>query len=159
YNALQCFGGHGYIGEHGMEQLARDARITTLYEGTTGIQAMDLIGRKTASSKGAGLKLFLAEVEAFCAAHADDAELSGDIAILRDKCNEWAGLTSGVLQAAAGNPDELGAAAWDYLFYSGYVVLAYWWLRARAAAGGASMPAAFKDAKRETARFYFDRIL
>ena len=159
YNALQCFGGHGYIAEHGMEQLARDARITTLYEGTTGIQAMDLVGRKTASSRGAGLKLFVAEVEAFCAANAGDAELAADIATLRAKCQEWAGLTTGMLQAAAANPDELGAAAFDYLFYSGYVVLAYWWLRARVAADRSSMPAAFKDAKRETARFYFDRIL
>src|SRR5690606_32959216 len=159
YNALQCFGGHGYIAEHGMEQLARDARITTLYEGTTGIQAMDLVGRKTASSRGAGLKLFVAEVEAFCAANEGDAELAADIATLRAKCEEWAALTTGMLQAAAANPDELGAAAWDYLFYSGYVVLAYWWLRARVAADRSSLPAAFKEGKRETARFYFDRIL
>ncbi|MGY0611949.1 acyl-CoA dehydrogenase C-terminal domain-containing protein [Luteimonas sp. A501] len=159
YNALQCFGGHGYIAEHGMEQLARDARITTLYEGTTGIQAMDLIGRKTASSGGAGLKLFLAEVEAFCAANDGDGELADDIATLRARCAEWGELTTGVLGRAAGNPDELGAAAWDYLFYSGYVVLAYWWLRAAVAARGSSRPAAFKEAKRETARFYFARIL
>ena len=159
YNALQCFGGHGYIAEHGMEQLVRDARITTLYEGTTGIQALDLVGRKTASSRGAGLKLFLAEVEAFCAAQDGDAELAADIATLRAKCGEWTALTTGMLQSAADNPDELGAASWDYLFYSGYVVLAYWWLRARAAARDSSMPAAFKDAKRETARFYFARIL
>ena len=159
YNALQCFGGHGYIAEHGMEQLARDARITTLYEGTTGIQAMDLVGRKTASSRGAGLKLFLAEVEALCAAHEGDAEFADDIAALRAKCAEWGELTKGMLQAAAGNPDELGAAAWDYLFYSGYVVLAYWWLRAAITARGSSRPAAFKAAKRETARFYFARVL
>ncbi|MEN1940991.1 acyl-CoA dehydrogenase C-terminal domain-containing protein [Luteimonas sp. MJ246] len=159
YNALQCFGGHGYIAEHGMEQLARDARITTLYEGTTGIQAMDLIGRKTASSRGAGLKLFLAEVEAFCAANAGDDGLADDIATLRARCAEWSELTTGVLGRAAGNPDELGAAAWDYLFYSGYVVLGYWWLRAAVAARGSSRPAAFKEAKRETARFYFARIL
>ncbi|MGY1459193.1 acyl-CoA dehydrogenase C-terminal domain-containing protein [Luteimonas sp. A534] len=159
YNALQCFGGHGYIAEHGMEQLARDARITTLYEGTTGIQAMDLIGRKTAFSRGAGLKLFLAEVEAFCAAHADDAELAADVATLRAKCVEWGALTTEVLQASAANPDELGAAAHDYLFYSGYVVLGYWWLRASVAARASSRPAAFKDAKRETSRFYFARIL
>jgi hypothetical protein len=159
YNALQCFGGHGYIAEHGMEQLARDARITTLYEGTTGIQALDLAGRKTASSRGAGLKLFLADVEAFCTAHAGDADLAGDIATLRNKCAEWTALTSGMLQAAAANPDEIGAASWDYLFYSGYVVLAYWWLRASVAARDPSLPAAFRDAKRETARFYFARIL
>jgi alkylation response protein AidB-like acyl-CoA dehydrogenase len=159
YNALQCFGGHGYIAEHGMEQLARDARITTLYEGTTGIQAMDLIGRKTASSQAAGLKLFLGEIESLCAAHADDPEFAGEVAALRASSVEWSELTSGVLQAAAGNPDELGAAAWDYLFYSGYVVLGYWWLRAGIAARASSRPEAFKAAKRETARFYFARIL
>jgi hypothetical protein len=69
YNALQCFGGHGYIHEHGMEQLARDARITTLYEGTTGIQSLDLIGRKTAASGAAGLKLFLGLIEQFASAY------------------------------------------------------------------------------------------
>src|SRR5690606_24942169 len=159
YNALQCFGGHGYIAEHGMEQLARDARITTLYEGTTGIQAMDLIGRKTAVSQGAGLKLFLAEVDTFCAAHADDADIAAEVAALRASCGEWSALTGEVLRAAAANPDELGAAAHDYLFFSGYVVLGYWWLRASVAARASARPAAFKDAKRETARFYFARIL
>src|SRR5690606_10754243 len=151
--------GHGYIAEHGMEQLARDARITTLYEGTTGIQAVDLVGRKTAASQAAGLRLFLEDVEAFCAANAADAELAGDIATLRGKCQEWQALTAGMLESARANPDELGAAAWDYLFYSGYVVLAYWWLRAVAAVRGSARPEAFKQAKRATARYYFDRIL
>ena len=64
YHALQCFGGHGYIAEHGMEQLARDARITTLYEGTTGIQALDLLGRKVMQLQGAGLQVFLGMIEA-----------------------------------------------------------------------------------------------
>jgi alkylation response protein AidB-like acyl-CoA dehydrogenase len=159
YHALQCFGGHGYIAEHGMEQLARDARITTLYEGTTGIQALDLIGRKTAATQGAGLKLFLAEIEAFCAAHQADAALSEFIAPLRAKTAEWAEVTNEVLQRAAANPEELGAASYDYLFYSGYVALAYWWARSVAAADASAHPQAFKEAKRETARFYFARIL
>jgi hypothetical protein len=159
YNALQCFGGHGYIHEHGMEQYARDARITTLYEGTTGIQSLDLIGRKTASTQGAGLKLFLAEVEAFAKQHQDDTALAEFIAPLRAKCSEWIGLTMDVLQRADANPEELGAASTDYLFYSGYVVLAYWWARSVAAADSSERPQAFKDAKRETARFYFARIL
>ena len=64
-----------------------------------------------------------------------------------------------MLQRAAGNPEELGAASTDYLFYSGYVVLAYWWARSVAAADASDRPQAFKDAKRETARFYFARIL
>ncbi|HCT26945.1 MAG TPA: acyl-CoA dehydrogenase [Stenotrophomonas sp.] len=159
YNALQCFGGHGYIREHGMEQLARDARITTLYEGTTGIQALDLIGRKTASSQGAGLKLMLAEIEAFAKEHEGNEALAEFIGPLRAKAAEWGKLTLDVLQRAAANPDELGAASYDYLFYSGYVVLAYWWARSVAAADASAHGAAFAQGKRETARFYFARVL
>ncbi|MCF5930223.1 acyl-CoA dehydrogenase C-terminal domain-containing protein, partial [Xanthomonas perforans] len=159
YHALQCFGGHGYIREYGMEQLARDARITTIYEGTTGIQALDLIGRKTAASQAAGLKLFLADVETFANAQDGNAALAEFIKPLRDKCSEWAMLTRDVLDRAARNPDELGAASHDYLFYSGYVVLAYWWARSVAAADASAHSEDFKRAKRETARFYFARIL
>ncbi|KAF1721075.1 acyl-CoA dehydrogenase C-terminal domain-containing protein [Pseudoxanthomonas wuyuanensis] len=159
YHALQCFGGHGYIHEHGMEQLARDARITTLYEGTTGIQALDLMGRKTASTQGAGLKLFLAQVEAFIGANENNPAVAEFIAPLREKAAEWAGLTRSILQRAAQDPEEIGAASHDYLFYSGYVVLAYWWARSVAAADASSHGEAFKQAKLETARFYFARIL
>ncbi|KAB7762763.1 MULTISPECIES: acyl-CoA dehydrogenase C-terminal domain-containing protein [Xanthomonas] len=159
YHALQCFGGHGYIHEHGMEQLARDARITTLYEGTTGIQALDLIGRKTASSQGAGLKLFLAQIEAFLTEHADNPAVAEFVAPLREKAAEWAALTKRILQRAAGNPEELGAASYDYVFYSGYVVLAYWWARSVAAAEASAHGEAFKQSKRETARFYYARLL
>ncbi|WOS42408.1 acyl-CoA dehydrogenase C-terminal domain-containing protein [Xanthomonas rydalmerensis] len=159
YHALQCFGGHGYIHEHGMEQLARDARITTLYEGTTGIQALDLIGRKTASSQGAGLKLFLAQIEAFLTEHADNPAVAEFVTPLREKAAEWAALTKRILQRAAGNPEELGAASYDYVFYSGYVVLAYWWARSVAAAEASAHGEAFKQSKRETARFYYARLL
>ncbi len=159
YNAVQCFGGHGYIHEHGMEQLSRDARITTLYEGTTGIQSLDLIGRKTAATQGAGLKLFLAEVEAFAKANEADPALAEFIAPLRAKAAEWVELTTGILQRAAKNPEELGAASTDYLFYSGYVALAYWWARSVAALKASSQTEAFKQAKLETARFYFARML
>ena len=127
--------------EHGMEQFARDARITTLYEGTTGIQSLDLIGRKTAATQGAGLKIFLAEVEAFAKQHeGDDA--------LRRIHRTAAGQVRRVGQAHHRNPaargrrcQELGAASTDYMFYSGYVVLAYWWARSVAAAN-ASRPTA-----------------
>jgi hypothetical protein len=142
-----------------MEQLARDARITTLYEGTTGIQATDLIGRKTAATQGAGLKLFLAEVEAFCTAHEGKEGLAEFIAPLREKSAEWAVLTRSILARAAHDPEELGAASYDYLFYSGYVALAYWWARSVAAADDSAHPQPFKDGKRETARFYYARIL
>ncbi|MFT4197769.1 MAG: acyl-CoA dehydrogenase C-terminal domain-containing protein [Pseudoxanthomonas sp.] len=159
YAAQQCFGGHGYIAEQGMEQIARDVRITTIYEGTTGIQAQDLIGRKTAASHGAGLKLFLGLVEAFVSEHAGDAELAEFTGPLEDKAAEWARLTQGILQRAAADPEELGAASYDYLFYSGYVALAYWWARSVAAAKASAQDAAFKQAKLETARYYFARVL
>ncbi len=159
YHAMQCFGGHGYIREYGMEQLARDARITTIYEGTTGIQALDLIGRKTAATRAAGLKLFLAEIEAFCQQHEGDDALAEFIAPLRQKSTEWAAMTQGILQRAAGDAEELGAASTDYTFYSGYVALAYWWARSVAAANASAHDAQFKQAKLETARFYFARIL
>ena len=159
YHALQCFGGHGYIAEHGMEQLARDARITTLYEGTTGIQALDLLGRKVLQQEGAGLDAFLGMVDAFCDDHAGDGALAGFVDALREHAGRWRRLTDTVRERASADPEEVGAAAHDYLFFSGYVALAYWWARSVAAARASSRPAAFVDAKRETARFYFDRIL
>ncbi len=159
YHALQCFGGHGYIAEHGMEQLARDARITTLYEGTTGIQALDLMGRKVMQLQGAGLRVFLQMIEDFCAANEGNAAVVEFIAPLRAKAAEWQALTMAVGQRAVANADEVGAAAYDYLFYSGYVALAYWWARSVVAAEASSQSDAFKDAKRETARFYFARLL
>lgn len=159
YNGIQAFGGHGFIAEHGMEQLARDARILTLYEGTTGIQALDLIGRKTAMSQGAGLKLFLAEVEQFIKDNASNPALAEFLPVLGAKAREWGKLTMDVLTRAASNPEELGAASNDYLFYSGYVVLAYWWARSVAATETSAQTAAFKQAKLETARFYYARIL
>ncbi len=159
YHALQCFGGHGYIAEHGMEQLARDARITTLYEGTTGIQALDLMGRKTLQADGAGLRVFLGMIEAFCDAHADEPALAEFVGPLREKAGEWQRLTLEIGKRAAADADEVGAAAYDYLFYSGYVALAYWWARSAAAAAASTQSQAFRDAKRETARFYFARIL
>jgi hypothetical protein len=164
YHALQCFGGHGYIAEHGMEQLARDARITTLYEGTTGIQALDLLGRKIMQLQGAGLKIFLGMVTQFCDACSAGTLPGGDgaaefIGPLREKVAQWQQLTLQVGQRAAANPEEIGAASYEYLMYSGYVALAYWWARSAAAAQASNRPEAFKQAKLETARFYFARIL
>ena len=159
YHALQCFGGHGYIAEHGMEQLARDARITTLYEGTTGIQALDLMGRKVMQQQAAGLQVFLGMIQDFCNNHASDASLAEFVEPLRAKAAEWQALTMQVGQRAVGDADEVGAAAYDYLFYSGYVALAYWWARSVAAAEASSHSADFKAGKRETARFYFARLL
>ena len=159
YDALQIFGGHGFIVENGMEQYARDARITTLYEGTTQIQANDLLGRKVLQLEGVGLKHFLAEIGAFCAQHANDAALAEFVAPLGKVAKEWGEATLELARRAAANPEEIGAAACDYLFYSGYVALAYFWARSVAAADASKQSQDFRDAKRLTARFYFARIL
>src|SRR5690606_32378356 len=148
YNAMQCFGGHGYIAEHGMEQLARDARITTLYEGTTGIQALDLAGRKLLQLRGEGLRVFGRMLGEFCSAHAGDESLA-----------ELQAVAEAIARRAAADPEEVGAASFDYLMYSGYVALAYWRARSVAAAEASSHSRSFKDAKRDTARFYFARLL
>ena len=159
YDAVQVFGGHGYIVENGMEQLARDARITTLYEGTTQIQANDLLGRKILQLEGVGLRHYLAEIGAFCNEHSGNADMAAFIGPLAAAAKEWGELTRDIGQRATQNPEEMGAAAWDYLFYSGYVALAYLWARSVAAADASSRPESFRQAKRHTARFYFERIL
>ena len=158
YHAMQVFGGHGYIAEWGMEQLARDARITTLYEGTTGIQALDLLGRKTIQLQGAGLKRFLGLIVEFCTAQTQNAEMVEFIAPLAQIAQDWQQLTMEIGKATMENPENLGAAAVDYLYFSGYVALAYWWSRAVEAAdrsGNAELAAT----KRALARFYFRKIL
>jgi len=157
--ALQIYGGHGYIVENGVEQFVRDARITTLYEGTTQIQALDLIGRKILQLKGAGLKHFLAEIGAFCKQHAQDANLAAFVGPLSQAAKTWGELTQSLEAKAQENPEEIGAAAVDYLYFSGYVALAWAWARSVSAAEGSSRPAAFKQAKRDVATFYFARIL
>ncbi|WP_233841180.1 acyl-CoA dehydrogenase C-terminal domain-containing protein [Dyella sp. 2HG41-7] len=157
--ALQVYGGHGFIVENGVEQFVRDARIITLYEGTTGIQAADLLGRKILQLKGVGLQHFLAEIGAFCKQHATDDAMRPFIGPLGVMAKEWGELTLKLAQRIQTNPEELGAAANDYLYYSGYITLAYFWARAVAASAKSSQQASFKQAKRDTAAFYFARIL
>jgi hypothetical protein len=153
------YGGHGYIGENGMEQFVRDARIITLYEGTTGIQAADLLGRKILQLKGVGFRHFLDEIGAFCQAHGQDEALRPFVGPLAAAARQWGELTQQLAQRVQANPEELGAAANDYLYYSGYVTLAYFWARSVAAAEAGGRGAAFKQAKRDAATFYFARIL
>lgn len=153
----QVFGGHGYIREWGQEQLVRDVRITQIYEGTNGIQALDLMGRKVVASGGAYYKLFSEEIRQFIASAGGDldefAKPLGAYLDLLDGLTEW------VLEQAKGNPNEIGAASVEYLHAFGYVAYAYMWaLMARAAKAGEG-DEAFYSAKLGTARFYFARLL
>lgn len=159
YHAVQIHGGHGYIAETGVEQYQRDARITTIYEGTTQIQANDLLGRKILALRGAGFKHFIEEISAFCQQNATDGTMTEFVAPLVRITREWSELTQGVAANAQANPDEIGAASVDYLFYSGYAALAYFWARSVAAANASTQSAEFKQAKLLTARFYFARML
>jgi len=163
YLGMQVYGGHGYIAESGMEQNLRDARISTLYEGTTGIQAIDLLGRKVLGSQGRTLMSFTKIVHEFCKADETDAAIKEFVEPLSELNKEWADVTLKIGKAAMQNADEAGAAAFDYLMYSGYVTLAYFWAAAAQVASaklaaGAAEPA-FYQAKLQTARFYFQRLL
>ncbi len=159
--ALQCFGGHGYIREWGAEQNVRDSRISMLYEGTTGIQALDLLGRKVLMSQGETLRRFTKVIHKFCEANKNNEAAKELIEPLAELNKEWGELTMHIGMAALQNPEEVGAASVDYLMYSGYVTLAYFWARAALVAkekmGGADD--SFYDAKVKTARFYFQRLL
>lgn len=157
--ALQTLGGHGYITDNGIEQLVRDARITTLYEGTTQIQALDLLGRKIMHLKGAGLRLILEDITQFCQQYADHAAMAEFIGPLAVAAKAWSDLTQELARQTMSNPEEIGAAAVDYLFYSGYVLLGYFLARAVATASEGGQSEAFTQARRDTAHFYFGRIL
>ncbi|WP_307761733.1 acyl-CoA dehydrogenase C-terminal domain-containing protein [uncultured Pseudomonas sp.] len=149
----QVFGGHGYIREWGQEQLVRDVRIAQIYEGTNGIQALDLVGRKVLANGGELLALFAGEIRAFAEAAADD-EFS---APLLEALEQLEALTRQLQERAKENPREPGAAAVDYLHLFGYTAYAYMWARmARAASGQADD---FHQGKLATARFYFARLL
>ncbi|HFL2186515.1 TPA: acyl-CoA dehydrogenase C-terminal domain-containing protein [Pseudomonas putida] len=153
----QVFGGHGYIREWGQEQLVRDVRITQIYEGTNGIQALDLMGRKVVASGGAYYRLFSDEIRQFIAGAAGElGEFAKPLAASLDQLD---GLTEWVLEQAKGNPNEIGAASVEYLHAFGYVAYAYMWaLMARAAKAGEG-DEAFYSGKLGTARFYFARLL
>jgi alkylation response protein AidB-like acyl-CoA dehydrogenase len=159
---VQIYGGHGFIREWGMEQIVRDARISMLYEGTTGIQALDLLGRKVIGSGGKLLLGFTALIDEFCAAN-DGPEDAEFVSVLKAYKDEWLALSMKIGESAMKNPDEAGAAAVDYMMYSGYVCLAYFWARmavlARHKIAEADGDVAFYEAKVMTARFYFDRLL
>ncbi|AXO86776.1 acyl-CoA dehydrogenase C-terminal domain-containing protein [Pseudomonas sp. K1(2024)] len=153
----QVFGGHGYIREWGQEQLVRDVRITQIYEGTNGIQALDLMGRKVVASGGAYYRLFADEVRQFIdSADANLGEFTRPLGVALDQLD---GLTEWVLQQAKDNPNEIGAASVEYLHAFGYVAYAYMWALMAHAAQVGEGDEAFYGAKLGTARFYFARLL
>ncbi|WDE06561.1 acyl-CoA dehydrogenase C-terminal domain-containing protein [Thalassomonas viridans] len=162
-HGVQIFGGHGFIKEWGMEQLMRDTKISCLYEGTTGVQALDLLARKVLGTKGEIMKPFAKDVTEFCQRNATDADMAEFIKPIMTYAAQWQEITESVGKKAMANADEIGAASVDYLMYSGYLTLAYFWgLMAEKALEklkASDDDKAFYQAKIKTARFYFQRIL
>jgi alkylation response protein AidB-like acyl-CoA dehydrogenase len=162
-HGMQVFGGHGFIREWGMEQLVRDCRIAPIYEGTNGIQALDLLGRKVLGSQGKLLRGFTKIVHKFCAANTEHPQLGSFVAQLNELNQQWGDLTMKVGMAAMKNPDEVGAASVDYLMYSGYIILGYLWLRmalvAQAQLEAGEGEADYLRGKLATCEFYFKRLL
>ena len=162
-HGVQVYGGHGFISEWGMEQNVRDTRIACLYEGTTEIQALDLLGRKVLGSQGKLLANFVQIIQAFCDDNQDKDEMGQFIRPLAKHLKEWGDLTARISMQATENPDAVGGAAVDYMYFSGYVTLAYLWARmalvAQTEIANGSSEQAFYDAKVKTAQFYFAKLL
>jgi len=163
---LQCFGGHGYIAEWGMEQFVRDARITQIYEGANGIQALDLVGRKLPANKGRAIQLFFALVGGFCEKYEDNAALSPFIKPLTEALERLVEATQWLMRHAIANPDNGGAASTDYLYIMALVTLGYQWAQvARICENQLSNPdddsfdRAFYQHKLVCAEFFMQKVL
>ncbi len=166
-HTIQIHGGHGYIAEYGVEQYARDARIAMIYEGTNGIQALDLVGRKMAQGFGRLLRRFFHPVSDFIEAHQADENLQEFIFPLAKAFAKLQQSSAMTAQKAFKNPDEAGAASVDYLRQFALVSLAYMWCKMVIAAQkklesieeGGEGDKAFYESKIKTARFYMQRML
>ncbi|MCR4531957.1 acyl-CoA dehydrogenase C-terminal domain-containing protein [Acinetobacter venetianus] len=162
-HGVQVFGGHGFIAEHGMEQIVRDARISTLYEGTTEIQALDLLARKVLKSGGKLLQNMIQLIEEFVEHHSGHTALIPYTEKLTELTKQWHGITQEISKKAKQNPEEIGAASVDYLYFSSYVVFAYLWARMAQVADeklqAGTSDEQFYRAKLTTAKFFYQKLL
>ena len=158
---MQVFGGHGYIRENGMEQFVRDARIAQIYEGTNGIQALDLVGRKLPTHMGRYLRRFFHPLRDYLDEKESDPAMHDFLLPLAKAFGRLQQATAWIARRGLKDPDEAAAAATDYLRLFALVALGYLWMRmaeiGRQRCEGDE--ALFYQAKVDTARFYFDRIL
>jgi acyl-CoA dehydrogenase len=160
--AQQMYGGHGYIAEQGMEQFVRDARISMIYEGANGIQALDLVGRKLPRDGGRAVMAFFAEVQSFAKDHGGEEAMKPFIAPLSTALGHLQQATTWLMMNAMAKPDNAGAAATDYLHLFGFTTLAYMWAKMakvaldKIASGGET---AYLKTKLVTGRFFMERML
>ena len=163
-NAQQIYGGHGYIREWGMEQFVRDARIAQIYEGTNGIQALDLVGRKLPKDGGRAVQAFFKLVGEEAGAAKGGADGVGELASALERASgDLQASTMWLMQNAMANPNQAGAAAYPYMTLMGIVSLGLMWLRmakvsSEALADGAE-DKPFHQAKLATARFWAEKVM
>lgn len=162
--AQQMYGGHGYIEEWGMSQYVRDARITMIYEGANGIQALDLVGRKLPAKGGRAITAFFKEVGDFCEENRDNEKLAPFTKALKRGLNDLQAATMWFMQNAMDKPDNAGAGSTDYMHLFGLVSLGYMWgLMAKSAQekldSGEVEATSFHENKLITARFFMERMM
>ncbi len=156
----QVLGGHGYVREWGQEQHIRDIRITQIYEGTNGVQAMDLIGRKTVATKGRYLDVFVEDVESYLATIDDvSATTSGFVDKVKSAIADLQAVTGVIVEQSSDSTDAPGSAAVDYLELFGYVIYAYMWLRMAVASEARGTDDPLSRSKLGTAEFFFAKLL
>jgi alkylation response protein AidB-like acyl-CoA dehydrogenase len=162
-NAQQIYGGHGYIREWGMEQFVRDARIAQIYEGTNGIQALDLVGRKLGKDNGRAIQAFFKLVGEETAAAKGDEATAPLAAALERALGDLQTATLWLMQNGLANPNNAGAAAYPYMTLMGIVSLGLMWLRMAKASAAALADGTgnsdFHKNKLATSRFFADRIM
>ena len=158
-HGVQVYGGHGFVAEWGMEQYVRDARITQIYEGTNGVQALELLGRKILGDMGAKMKKFGNIIRAFVEENGVDAKMQEFVNPLGDIAQRVEKLTMELGMKAMGNPDEVGAASVPYQRVVGHMVFSYFWARMAKVALEKESTDDFYKAKLATARFYFAKLL
>ncbi len=161
--AQQVFGGHGYVGEWGMEQYVRDARIAMIYEGANGIQALDLVGRKLPKDGGRAVMAFFNEVGGWLKANEGDEALKPFAAGLKGGLDHLQKATMWLMQNAMAKPDNAGAGSTDYMHLFGLVAMGYMWARiaesANARKNADASLAAKMDAKLIAGKFYMERMM
>jgi len=160
---IQVYGGHGYIREHGVEQLARDARIAMIYEGTNGVQALDLVARKLPAAGGRYLRSYAELIIAFIGQHKDVSGMGELVGALEKAAGALQIATQVIAETGMTDPEEAGAASSDYLRLLGLVSIAYLFARSAKIAGiklaKGEDPDGFYAAKLVTIRFFFERLL
>ncbi len=161
-NAQQVLGGHGYIREWGMEQFVRDARISMVYEGANGVQALDLVGRKLASNGGRAIFAFIEELSGFAEDHANNSELADYVAAIIQGKEHLEKAASWLMENGLKNPDDAGAASTDFLHLLALVSLAYMWGNLAKAAheqlNGDGKNDPFYANKLKVGRYFLDRV-